>query len=29
LSSAEFTMAEAYLGLRQALGLEPLGTELK
>jgi outer membrane protein TolC len=29
LSSAEFTMAQAYLGLRQALGLEPLGTELK
>jgi outer membrane protein TolC len=29
LSSAEFAMAQAYLGLRQALGLEPLGTELK
>lgn len=29
LATAEFTMAEAYLGLRQALGLEPLGTELK
>jgi outer membrane protein TolC len=29
LSSAEFTMAQAYLGLRQSLGLEPLGTELK
>ena len=28
-ASAEFTMAQAYLSLRQALGLEPLGTELK
>jgi outer membrane protein TolC len=28
-ASAEFAMAQAYLGLRQALGLEPLGTELK
>jgi outer membrane protein TolC len=29
LATAEFSMAQAYLGLRQALGLEPLGTELK
>ena len=28
-ASAEFTMAQAYLGLRQALGLEALGTELR
>ena len=28
-ATAEFTMAQAYLALRQALGLEPLGTELK
>jgi outer membrane protein TolC len=28
-ASAEFAMAQAYLGLRQALGLEPLGTELR
>jgi outer membrane protein TolC len=28
-ASAEFAMAQAYLGLRQALGLDPLGTELK
>jgi outer membrane protein TolC len=28
-ASAEFSMAQAYLGLRQALGLDPLGTELK
>jgi outer membrane protein TolC len=28
-ASAEFAMAQAYLNLRQALGLEPLGTELK
>jgi outer membrane protein TolC len=27
--SAEFAMAQAYLDMRQALGLEPLGTELK
>ncbi len=26
---AQYTMAEAYLNLRQAMGLEPLGTELK
>ena len=29
LATAEFTMAEAYLALRQAVGLEPVGTELK
>ena len=28
-ASAEFAMAQAYLGLRQALGLDPLGTELR
>jgi outer membrane protein TolC len=28
-ASAEFGMAQAYLTLRQALGLDPLGTELK
>jgi outer membrane protein TolC len=28
-ASAEFSMAQAYLGLRQALGLDPLGTELR
>jgi outer membrane protein TolC len=28
-ASAEFAMAQAYLTLRQALGLDPLGTELK
>jgi outer membrane protein len=28
-ATAEFVMAQAYLGLRQALGLDPLGTELK
>ena len=28
-ASAEFTMAQAYLGLRQALGLDALGTELR
>jgi outer membrane protein TolC len=28
-ASAEFAMAQAYLALRQALGLEPLGTELR
>jgi outer membrane protein TolC len=28
-ASAEFSVASAYLGLRQALGLEPIGTELK
>jgi outer membrane protein TolC len=28
-ASAEFGMAQAYLNLRQALGLDPLGTELK
>ena len=28
-ATAEFAMAQAYLSLRQALGLEPLGTELK
>jgi outer membrane protein TolC len=28
-ASAQFAMAQAYLNLRQALGLEPLGTELK
>ena len=28
-ASAEFVMAQAYLTLRQALGLDPLGTELK
>ncbi len=27
--SAEYAMAQAYLDMRQALGLEPLGTELK
>jgi outer membrane protein TolC len=26
---AQYSMAEAYLGLRQALGLDPLGTELQ
>jgi outer membrane protein TolC len=26
---AQYTMAQAYLNLRQAMGLEPLGTELK
>ncbi len=29
LASAEFQMAQAYLGLRQALGLDALGTELR
>jgi outer membrane protein TolC len=28
-ASAEYAMAQAYLGLRQALGLDPLGTELR
>jgi outer membrane protein TolC len=28
-ASAEFAMAQAYLGLRQALGLDALGTELR
>jgi outer membrane protein TolC len=28
-ASAEYGMAQAYLNLRQALGLDPLGTELK
>ena len=28
-ASAEFGMAQAYLSLRQALGLDPLGTELR
>jgi outer membrane protein TolC len=28
-ATAEFNMAQAYLSLRQALGLDPLGTELK
>jgi outer membrane protein TolC len=28
-AAAEFAMAQAYLSLRQAVGLEPLGTELK
>lgn len=28
-ASAEYTMAQAYLGLRQALGLDALGTELR
>jgi outer membrane protein TolC len=28
-ASAQFTMAQAYLGLRQALGLDALGTELR
>jgi outer membrane protein TolC len=28
-ASAEFAMAQAYLNLRQALGLDPLGTELR
>jgi outer membrane protein TolC len=28
-ASAQFAMAQAYLGLRQALGLEALGTELR
>ncbi|MGH7437112.1 MAG: TolC family protein [Polyangiaceae bacterium] len=29
LATAEFTMAQAYLSLRQAMGLDVLGTELK
>jgi outer membrane protein TolC len=28
-ASAEYAMAQAYLGLRQALGLDPLGTDLR
>jgi outer membrane protein TolC len=28
-AGAQYTMAEAYLNLRQAMGLDPLGTELK
>jgi outer membrane protein TolC len=28
-ASAQYAMAEAYLDLRQAMGLDPLGTELK
>lgn len=28
-ASAEYAMAQAYLGLRQSLGLDPLGTELR
>jgi outer membrane protein TolC len=28
-ASAEYAMAQAYLGLRQAVGLDPLGTELR
>ena len=28
-ASAQYAMAEAYLNLRQAMGLDPLGTELK
>jgi outer membrane protein TolC len=28
-AGAQYTMAEAYLALRQAMGLDPLGTELK
>jgi outer membrane protein TolC len=28
-ATAQFTMAQAYLGLRQALGIEPLGGEQK
>jgi outer membrane protein TolC len=28
-ASAQFAMAQAYLGLRQALGLDALGTELR